>query len=125
VIPNSWKVLHPSSPDENNGMFLEVMTNPRNISGDFDSIGQSHSGNLSKGGIRFLGSGCIDSYANPSFLGRSHQSGGRGFALNPFPSLPNQLIYGRHLSLSLIQKSIISESYRTNRFEKLLSEKTS
>jgi hypothetical protein len=81
-------------------MFLEVVTNPRNISGDFDPIGQSHSGNLSKGGIRFFGSGCVDSYANPSFLGRSRESGGRSLPFNPFPSLSNQLTNRRHLPLS-------------------------
>jgi hypothetical protein len=81
-------------------MLLKVVTNPRNISGDFDPIGQSHSGNLSKGGIRFFGSGCVDSYANPSFLGRSRESGGRSLPFNPFPSLSNQLANCRHLSLS-------------------------
>jgi hypothetical protein len=99
VIPNSWKVFHPSTADENNGVFLEVVTNSGNVSGNFDSIGQSHSGNLSKGGIRFLGSGCIDSYANPPFLGRSRESGGRSLALDPSPSLSNHLINRRHLPL--------------------------
>jgi hypothetical protein len=39
MIPNSWKVFDPSSSNENNGMFLEVMANPWNISGHLDSIG--------------------------------------------------------------------------------------
>jgi hypothetical protein len=39
MIPNSWKVFYPSSPNENNGMFLEVMADPWNISGHLDSIG--------------------------------------------------------------------------------------
>jgi hypothetical protein len=39
MIPNSWKVFHPTSPNEDNGVFLEVMANPWNISGYLDSIG--------------------------------------------------------------------------------------
>jgi hypothetical protein len=81
VITDSWKIFYPSSSNENNGMFLKIVTNPRDVCGDLDSIGQSHSGNFSKGRIRFLRSGRIDSNANPSFLRRSRESGGRGLTL--------------------------------------------
>jgi hypothetical protein len=76
VIPNTWKVFHPSTPNEDNRMLLKVVADPWNIRGHFDSIGQSHSGNFSKGGIRFLGSGGIDSYTNSPLLRRSHESWG-------------------------------------------------
>jgi hypothetical protein len=75
VIPNSWEVFHPSSSNEHDRMLLKVVTNSGNIGGHFDSIGQSHSGNLPKGGIRFFGSGGINSNTNPSFLRRSRKSG--------------------------------------------------
>jgi hypothetical protein len=39
MIPNSRKIFYPSSSNENNGMLLEVVANPRDISGDFDPIG--------------------------------------------------------------------------------------
>jgi hypothetical protein len=39
MIPNSWKVFHPSSSDEDDRVFLEVMANTWNISSHFDSIG--------------------------------------------------------------------------------------
>jgi hypothetical protein len=39
MIPNSWKVLYPSTSYEDNGVFLEVVTNSWDISGDLDSIG--------------------------------------------------------------------------------------
>jgi hypothetical protein len=89
VVSNSWKVFDPSSSNENNGVFLKVMADPWNIGGDLDSIGQSHSGNFSKSGIRFLGSGCVNSNTNPSFLRRSRNSRGRSLTLGDFPSFAN------------------------------------
>src|SRR4030042_6825675 len=96
MIPNSWKVFYPTSSNEDNGVFLEVMANPWNISGHLDSIGQSHSSNFSKSGIRFLGSGCINSNTNSPFLRGSRKSRGRSLTLDAFPSLSNQLIDCRH-----------------------------
>jgi hypothetical protein len=76
VIPNSRKVLHPPPSNENNGVLLEVVANPRDISSNFHSIGQPYPGNLSKCGIRFFGSGRIYPNTYPSFLGRSRKSRG-------------------------------------------------
>jgi hypothetical protein len=39
MIPNPGKVFHPSSSDEDNRVFLEIMANPWDISGHLDSIG--------------------------------------------------------------------------------------
>jgi hypothetical protein len=39
MIPDSWKVFHPSASNEDNGVFLEVMADPWNIRGHLDSIG--------------------------------------------------------------------------------------
>jgi hypothetical protein len=38
MIPNSWKIFYPSSSNENNGMLLEVVANPRDVRGDLDPI---------------------------------------------------------------------------------------
>jgi hypothetical protein len=75
VIPNAWEVFDPSSANEHYRVLLKVVTNSGNVGGHFNSIGQSHSGNLPKGGIRFFGSGSIDSYTDPSFLRRSRKCG--------------------------------------------------
>src|SRR4030043_2215448 len=104
MIPNSWKVFYPTSSNEDNGVFLEVMANPWNISGYLDSIGQSHSSNFSKSGIRFLGSGCINSNTNPPFLRGSRKSGSRGLTFDAFPSFSNQLTNRRHYLPHLSQK---------------------
>ena len=55
MIPNSRKVFHPSSPNEDNGVFLEVMANPWDISGYFDSIGQLTRATFRRAELGFLG----------------------------------------------------------------------
>jgi hypothetical protein len=39
MIPYSRKVFYPSSSNKNNGVFLKIMADAWNISGDFDAIG--------------------------------------------------------------------------------------
>src|SRR4030042_6481385 len=103
MVPHPRKVFPPTASNKNNGVFLEVMTNPRNISGHLDSIGQSYSSNFSKSGIGFLGSGCIDSNTNPPFLRGSRKSGGRSLTLDAFPPYSNQLTNCRHCLPHLTQ----------------------
>jgi hypothetical protein len=111
MIPNSWKIFHPSSSNENNGVFLEVMANPWNISGYLDPVGQSHPSDFSKSGIRFLGSGCINSNTNPPFLRGSRKSRGGSLALDASPSFSNHLINCRH-SLPLLTKTLLFQQVK-------------
>jgi hypothetical protein len=46
VITNSGEILHAPTADENYGMFLEVMTDARNICSHFDTIGETYTSNL-------------------------------------------------------------------------------
>ena len=39
VISNSWKVFYPSPSNEDNRVFLKVMTDPWDIGGHFDCVG--------------------------------------------------------------------------------------
>jgi hypothetical protein len=55
MIAHTGKILDPTAPDEDNGMFLKVMTHAGNIGGYFVSAGQADPGDLPQSGIRFLG----------------------------------------------------------------------
>jgi hypothetical protein len=68
MISYAGEVLDPSAADKDNGVFLEIVADTRNIGGHLDTIGQSDASNFSKGGIGFLGGGCINSNANTPFL---------------------------------------------------------
>lgn len=71
VIPYSGQILHPSTSNEDNGVFLEVMTNTWDVGSHFDAVSQANTGNFSKSGVRFLWSCGIDTDTNPPLLGRS------------------------------------------------------
>ena len=48
VISYARKVLYSAASDENNAVFLEVMADSRNVSGHFNTVGQTNSGNFSQ-----------------------------------------------------------------------------
>jgi hypothetical protein len=55
MITDPGQVFHPSPPDQDHGMFLEVMPDPRDIGGHLHAVRQTNPGDLSQGGIRLLG----------------------------------------------------------------------
>ena len=71
MIPHAGQVLHPSSSNENNGVFLEVMANTRDVGSYFNAIGQPNTRHFSKGRVGFLRSRRIDTDTDPPLLRRS------------------------------------------------------
>ena len=51
-------------------MLLQVVTNTRDVSGDFDTVGKTDSGNLTKCGVRLLRGSSLNSSADTALLGR-------------------------------------------------------
>ncbi len=85
VIPYSRKVFYPASPNKDNGVFLEVMANTGDVGSHFNAVGQSNTGDLSKGGVRFFRRGRINTDTDPPFLRRPSERWGRCFSsLLPF-----------------------------------------
>ena len=54
MVPYTWQVFDSAAADQYNTMLLQVVPDAGDIGGDFDSIGQTDSGNFSQGGIRLL-----------------------------------------------------------------------
>ena len=48
VISHTGEVLNTAASDKNYAVFLEVVSDSGNVSCNFDTIGKSYSGNLSK-----------------------------------------------------------------------------
>src|SRR5262245_12774553 len=57
VVSNSRQILDPASPDEHDGMLLEIVPHSGNVGRDLDAVGQSHAGHLAQGRVGFLGRG--------------------------------------------------------------------
>ena len=70
MVTDTGKVLNTTATDQNHGVLLQVMANTRNISGNFHTIGQTHTGDLTQCGVRLLGAGGTNSGADTTLLGR-------------------------------------------------------
>jgi hypothetical protein len=55
VVTNAREVFYTTAANEYYGVLLKVVSHARDIGGDFDSVGKTHSGYLSQRRIRFLG----------------------------------------------------------------------
>ena len=70
VVTHTRQVLYSAASDQNNGVFLQVMTFARDISGNFDPVGKTYSGNLSQSGVRLFRCRCFYCCADTAFLRR-------------------------------------------------------
>src|SRR5512143_973697 len=80
VVPDARKVLDPASPDEHDGMLLQVVSYARNIRRDLHSVREPHPGDFSKGRVRLLRRRRIDPDADPTLLGATFERGALGLA---------------------------------------------
>jgi hypothetical protein len=58
VVTNTWKVLYSATANEDDGVFLEVVTFTADVSDDFLTVGKTHLGNLPQSGVRLLRCAC-------------------------------------------------------------------
>jgi hypothetical protein len=48
MVTNTRKILNPAATNKNNGVFLKVMANARNIGCNLKPVSQTNSGNLTE-----------------------------------------------------------------------------
>ena len=70
MVADTGKILYSAAADENNRVFLQIMSFTGNICGHFDAIRQAYACYLPKRGIRFLGGRCIDPRTDTALLWR-------------------------------------------------------
>src|SRR5690554_6781121 len=66
VIPDVRKVANLTTANQNDTVFLEVMIDTRDIGGDFFTVAQSHTGDLSQRGVGLLGRYRLNKQAHAS-----------------------------------------------------------
>ena len=69
VVTNTGKVLYTTATDQNHGVLLQVVANTGDISGNFHTVGQTHTGDLTQSGVRLLGAGGTNSGTYTTLLG--------------------------------------------------------
>ncbi len=96
MIPHPGKVFHPPSPNENYGVFLEIVPFAGNVGGYFHPVGQPHTCNFSQGRIWFFRGRCVYPDTYSPLLGRRLECRGLGFSLDSAPAFSIKLIDGWH-----------------------------
>ena len=54
VVTNTWKVLHSTTANEDDGVLLEVVAFTTDVGDDFKAIGQADLGNFTESRVRLL-----------------------------------------------------------------------
>src|SRR5690554_7458076 len=87
MVANARKVLDATAANQHHAMLLEVMPLTRNIAGDLDPVGQTHTRDLTKSGVRLLGGGRVHACAHPTLLRAPLEGRSVGLFLNLKTSL--------------------------------------
>ena len=109
VVTNTGKVLNTAAANQDDRVLLQVMAFTGDISGNFHTVGQTHTGDLTQCRVRLLGGGGTDSSADTTLLGGgqssclvlqsvqpSLQSTSGGLVGDLLTAETNQLIKSRH-----------------------------
>ena len=92
VVTNTWKILNTAASDEDDAVFLQVMAFARNVSRNFDSVGQAYTCYFTKSRVWLLRCSCVNSCADTTFLWGLFQSRGLRFGSQSLAAFTNQLI---------------------------------
>lgn len=108
VITNSRQILHPSTTNHHDGVFLEVMTFSRNVSSHFILVRQSNAGYFSHRRIRLLWCGGIHPCTYATALRTGSQSRRLTFVHEFRASFSNKLLNCRH---SIVFESVYGQVF--------------
>ena len=68
MVTNTGEILDTAAADHNDAMLLKVVADTGNVSGDFVTVGQTHTSDLTQCGVRLLGGGGSNCGADASLL---------------------------------------------------------
>jgi hypothetical protein len=75
VVTDTWKVLHPSAANEDDGVFLEVVAFTADVGDDFESVGKANLSHFTESRVWLLGRASHDLKAYSAALRAVHESG--------------------------------------------------
>ena len=115
MVANTGHILDTAATDQHNAVLLKVMALTRNIRRHFDTIAQTHTGNLTQSRVRLLGRIRLNGRTNAALLGSGEigasllqgvpsllQSGSCGLLFRDLSSLSYQLVKSRHTCTSCL-----------------------
>ena len=109
VVTDAGQVLDTTAADQNHGVLLQVVADAGDVSGNFHTVGQANTGDLTQCGVGLLGGGGTDCGADTTLLGggqvgslvlqsvqTSLQSGSSGLVGGHLAASSDELIKSRH-----------------------------
>ena len=75
MVTDTGEILHTSAAHEHDRVLLKIVTFTANVGDDFLAVGQTHFGDLAKGGVRLLGCTGHHLNADAAALGTIHEGG--------------------------------------------------
>ena len=91
MVSHAGQILYPAAAYENDRVLLQVMSFATDIGGDFMTVRQPYSRNLTQGGIGLFWRGGVDAGTHPALLGTTFQGGHVALHPLPFSRLAHQL----------------------------------
>src|SRR5437868_15395606 len=101
LVAVARQVLDAAAADEHDRVLLQVVPLARNVGADLHAVRQPHAGNLAQRRVRLLRRLRHDARAYTPLLRSAAEGRGLDLRLGGGPAFPDQLVYGRHVSLRL------------------------
>ena len=86
MVTNTGEVFYPSAPDEDDRVFLQVMSFTGDIGSNFHLISQPHTSHFTQSGVRLFGRCGVNSGADTSSLGALAEGRCGGFLSDNLPA---------------------------------------
>src|SRR5207245_9807457 len=92
VVTHAGEILHTAPADQHDGVLLQVVPDPGNISGYFDSVGEPHAGHFPQRRIRLLRGRSVYSSTNAALLRAAIERRTGSFPARRLPPIPHTLV---------------------------------
>src|SRR5262249_44437658 len=98
VVAHAGQVLHSAAADEHYRMLLQIVSLATDVADDLEAVGETHLGDLPKGGVRLLRRRRVHARADAALLRALLERRYLALRHRGHPALAHQLIDCRHLS---------------------------
>src|SRR5579859_955231 len=96
LVADAGKVAHPPTPDQHDGVLLQVVADAWDVGGDLDVTGQPDPGHLAQRRVRLPWRGRVDARAYSPALGAGLERRRLALACLVLPALADQLLDRGH-----------------------------
>ena len=96
MITHTRQVLHTAAADQHHGVFLQVVAFAADVGNHFETVRETHLGDLTKSGVRLLRGGRVDLGAHAALLRAILKSRALALVMRKLTGLADELINSGH-----------------------------